>query len=181
MDQSPLIQAQNAGNASTTVGSTANITSEVIPDTRYSIEPAKDVAPGSPKILVVDDEADAAILFAELLNTTGKYIVQTAQDGIQCLEKCENTKFDLVLLDIVMPKLDGVDTLTRIIQDPEKYGKPKVIMLTNIGGDLAIEKALELGAIGFKLKIDTEPEELLKTIDSALKGLPIQKSTNNYI
>ena len=67
-----------------------------------------------------------------------------------------------------MPNLDGVDTLATIKTSPDKYGKPIVIMLTNIGGDLAIQEALKIGAVSYKLKIDTEPEELLRTVDEAL-------------
>ncbi len=128
------------------------------------------------KILVVDDEPDARDLFGELLSTVPEYEVETAEDGNDCLAKCEATKYDLVLLDIVMPKMDGVEALAQIKGNKEKYGDPIIIMLTNIGGDIAIEKALELGAVGFKLKIDTEPEELLKTVDDALNHRPINNS-----
>ena len=133
------------------------------------------------KVLVVDDEPDARELFGELLSTNSNYDVVTAEDGVDALEKCAQNKFDLVLLDIVMPKMDGVDALTEIKKNPEKYGTPTVIMLTNIGGDIAVEKALSLGAVGFKLKIDTEPEELLKTVTDALNNHPIQNSVTNKL
>ncbi len=133
------------------------------------------------KILVVDDEPDARELFGELLSTNSNYEVITAEDGVDALEKCSQTKFDLVLLDIVMPKMDGVDALTEIKKQPDKYGTPTVIMLTNIGGDIAVEKALSLGAVGFKLKIDTEPEELLRTVNDALNNQPIQNSVTNKL
>jgi len=121
------------------------------------------------KILVVDDEQDAKDLFAELLKTNTNYEVETAADGNEALDKCSKNKFDLVLLDIVMPNLDGVDTLSQIKLDPAKYGNPIVIMLTNIGGDIAIQEALKLGAVGYKLKIDTEPDELLETVAKAFE------------
>jgi CheY-like chemotaxis protein len=121
------------------------------------------------KILVVDDELDAKDLFVELLSTVDNYEVSSAVDGVDALAKMEAEKYDLVLLDIVMPRKDGVQVLTEMKQDKEKYGDPIVIMLTNIGGDLAVEKAMELGASGYKLKIDTEPEDLLKTVEEALK------------
>jgi len=96
--------------------------------------------------------------------------VQTASDGHEALDKCAKTKFDLVLLDIVMPNLDGVDTLSQIKLDATKYGNPIVIVLTNIGGDMAIQEALKLGAVGYKLKIDTEPDELLETVAKAFES-----------
>lgn len=126
------------------------------------------------KVLIVDDEPDARELFAELLKTNPDYEVEVASDGNEALAQAEKFKFDLILLDIVMPNLDGVDTLATIKGDATKYGSPIVIMLTNIGGDIAIQEAIKLGAIGYKLKIDTEPDELLKTVADALAGKPIQ-------
>lgn len=118
---------------------------------------------GKHKILIVDDEPDARELFLDLFSSNNNYEVSTAVDGIDALAKAEATKFDLILLDIVMPRKDGVQTLSEIKSNPEKYGNPRVLMLTNIGGDIAIEEALKLGAVGYRVKIDTEPEELLKT------------------
>lgn len=122
------------------------------------------------KILVVEDEQDAKDTFIELLSTVPTYEVTGAVDGNDALAKIEADKPDLVLLDIVMPKKDGIETLSEIKKSPEKYGNPIVVMLTNIGGDLAVEKALELGAVGYKLKVDTPPEELLDYIAGLLKG-----------
>ncbi len=120
------------------------------------------------KILVVDDEPDALAIFVELLSTVEEYEVSKAVDGVDCLAKAEAEKFDLILLDIVMPRKDGIETLTILFSDKDKYGTPKVIMLTNIGGDIAIEKAIEMGAVGYKLKIDTDPEELLRYVAEVL-------------
>lgn len=116
------------------------------------------------KILVVDDEPDAREIFLEMLSVEPSYEVSTAVDGVDALAKAEATKFDLILLDIVMPNKDGVQALTEIIGTPDKYGTPKVIMLTNLGGDLAVEEAMNIGAVDYKVKIDTEPDDLLKTV-----------------
>ncbi len=139
-------------------------------DTTTKMTPKTNVDPDSPKttILVVDDEQDARDLFVELFKSANKYNVLSAVDGNDALEKCAKNKVDLILLDIVMPNLDGVDTLATIKTSPDKYGNPIVIMLTNIGGDLAIQEALKIGAVSYKLKIDTEPEELLQTVEEAL-------------
>lgn len=121
------------------------------------------------KILVVDDEPDAKEIFVELLSTVEEYEVSGAVDGVDALAKAEATKFDLILLDIVMPKKDGIETLSELLEEKDKYGEPTVIMLTNIGGDIAVEKALEMGAHGYKLKIDTDPEELLRYVKEMLE------------
>ncbi len=127
-------------------------------------QPATNNSINVKKILVVDDEPDARELFLDMLSSEPAYEVSTAVDGVDALAKAEATKFDLILLDIVMPNKDGVQTLTELIEDKVKYGTPKVIMLTNLGGDLAVEEAMNIGAVDYKVKIDTEPDDLVKTV-----------------
>jgi len=122
------------------------------------------------RILIVDDEEDARVIFKDMLSTTPNYEVSTAVDGVDALTKAEATKFDLILLDIIMPRKDGVQTLSELKANPDKYGAPKVLMLTNIGGDIAIEEAMKLGAVGFKTKINTEPDELIQTVESLVNS-----------
>jgi len=121
------------------------------------------------KLMIVEDEQDARTMFTDLLESEG-YDVSSAVDGIDALAKAAAEKFDLILLDIVMPNMDGVEVLQKIKSDPAKYGTPIVVMLTNISGDAAVEKAMELGAAGYKLKIGTEPDALLKDVRDFLAG-----------
>ena len=121
------------------------------------------------KILVVDDEPDARTMFVDLLASEG-FTVSSAVDGVDALAKAAAEKLDLILLDIVMPNMDGVEVLRQIKADVTKYGTPIVVMLTNISGDAAIEKAMALGASGYKLKIGTEPEQLLQDVKDFLAG-----------
>lgn len=122
------------------------------------------------KILVVEDEEDSKEVLVSLLNTVENYEVSAAVDGQDALAKleAERGKYDLVLLDIVMPKLDGIETLRLLKSNPDKYGSPIVLMLTNLGGDVAVETAINLGAQGYLMKVETEPEQLLKKIDEEL-------------
>ncbi len=120
------------------------------------------------KIMIVDDEPDQLEIFSDILSGEPNFEVSTAVDGVDALAKAEATKFDLILLDIVMPKKDGVQTLSELKAGPEKFGTPRVLMLTNIGGDLAIEESLKLGAVGYRTKIDTEPDELLRVVKEEL-------------
>jgi len=121
------------------------------------------------RILVVDDEVDAEELFITLLGTVPEYKPFAATNGIEALKILENNKIDLVLLDIVMPQMDGIQALEEIRKNPKRYGNPVIVMLTNLGGETAIEKAKKLNADGFILKIDTEPEELLNKIKIILE------------
>jgi CheY-like chemotaxis protein len=133
--------------------------------------PALQPVPGKPKakVLVVEDETDARTIFADLLSADDYYVV-TAVDGNDALLKAAAEKFDLILLDIMMPNKDGIATLQDIKADPQKYGTPIIVMLSNISGDAAVEKAKELGAAGYKLKIGTEPQDLLDDVAAYLSG-----------
>jgi len=69
-----------------------------------------------------------------------------------------------------MPNLDGISTLKELVEHPEKYGNNIIYMLTNIGSDLAIEKAVTLGARGYILKSDTDPDDLIKQINEVFSS-----------
>ena len=116
------------------------------------------------RILVVEDEHDARRIYIDLLTQAG-YQVDGVEDGLETLKKCTNEKYDLILLDIIMPNLDGIATLKELKDHPEKYGNNNVYMLTNIGSDLAIEKAVKLGARGYILKSDNGPDDLIKQVN----------------
>ncbi len=115
------------------------------------------------KILVVEDEPDALEIFKDILSEEG-FNVEGASGGLMALEKLTQNKFDLVLLDIVMPDKDGISILEEIKRFPEKYGDSKIVMLTNIGGDLAVDKAMKIGAVGYLLKSETEPDDLISSV-----------------
>lgn len=120
------------------------------------------------KILLVEDEADASEIYLDILKGEGLDAV-AVMDGTEALEALQKDKYSLVLLDIIMPKMDGVETLDQIKKDPNKYGTPKVVMLSNIGGDIAIDKAMELGADGYMLKSETEPDDFINVVKKYLE------------
>jgi len=124
------------------------------------------------KVLIIDDDAQIRTLLAERLKFH-RYRVSTAEDGEQGLEKFRKEGADVVLLDLMMPKLDGIETLNQMKkEDPEVL----VIMMTAFG---TIEKAVEAmkrGAFDFIPK-PCEPEHILLTIEKALdrKNLASEK------
>lgn len=120
-----------------------------------------------PKILVAEDEQDARLIYVDILSSAG-YEVDGVADGKEALIKMENKKYDLVLLDIIMPNLDGISALKAIKEDPSKYGNMPIYMLTNIGSDAAIENSVQLGAQSYILKSDTDPTELTDLVEKAL-------------
>lgn len=115
------------------------------------------------KILLVEDEPDARELYADVLLNAG-FDIDTAIDGQDAEDKMAVKKYDLILLDIITPRKDGIQTLDEIKKNPNLFGSPKVVMLSNIAGDIAIEKAMELGADGYMLKSDIEPSDLLDMV-----------------
>lgn len=120
------------------------------------------------RILVVEDEEDAANVFKTLIETGGNYEVDIAFDGKKALDMQRIGRYDLVLLDIIMPVMDGIETLKLLKENPEVYGTPVVLMLTNLTGEMAEESVKKYKADGYIVKIDTEPEKLLQKIKEAL-------------
>lgn len=170
--QSSLQNTQVNASQVTAPGSTSS----------YQIDPKSEPKTSGKKykIIIVEDENDAREVFVQLLETNPDYEVSSAADGQDALAKieAEGGKFDLVLLDIVMPRLDGVDTLRKIRAEKNKYGDPIVVMLTNLGGEVAIDTAMKLGAQGYLMKIEVEPVQLLEKITEFLKKKEDSKPSN---
>jgi CheY-like chemotaxis protein len=94
----------------------------------------------SPKILIVDDEHANQFLLEGLLGANG-YETITASDGLECLSILGKEKPDLILLDIMMPKISGIEVLQRII-DSEELKQIPVIMVSAKTSTADIQKAL---------------------------------------
>jgi len=116
------------------------------------------------KILIVDDDSQIRTLLAERLRFH-KYRVSTAEDGEEGLGKFKREGADLVLLDLMMPKLDGIATLERLkAEEPEVL----VIMMTAFATIERAVEAIKMGAFDFIPK-PCEPEHILLTIEKALE------------
>lgn len=104
----------------------------------------------SQHILIVDDEKNIAISVDYLLRREG-YQVSVAHDGEEGLRRIREDRPDLVLLDIMMPKLNGFQVCEAVRQDPELAGV-RIVMLTAKGRDAEKEKGLALGADAYITK-----------------------------
>ncbi|WP_041082894.1 response regulator [Thermotoga profunda] len=113
------------------------------------------------RVLVVDDSEVLRKIVSFNLTREG-YSVDEAKDGKEALEKLQQIKPDLVILDIMMPYIDGFEVLKRMRKDPELAHIP-VIMLTAKGGEDDPKTALELGANGFLTK-PFSPIKLLEEV-----------------
>jgi len=119
-------------------------------------------APNAKKILVVDDEKHIVRLVQVNLERRG-YQVITAYDGIECLEKVKKEKPDLIILDVMMPRLDGFETLKRLKSDPETRDIP-VVMLTARAQDKDVLTGYVLGTDLYLTK-PFSPIELLTMVE----------------
>ncbi|HBT38638.1 MAG: response regulator [Pseudothermotoga sp.] len=102
------------------------------------------------RVLVVDD-SDVLRKIVSFNLTKEGYVVEEARDGVEGLEKMKSNKPDLVILDVMMPHLNGFEVLKRMRADPELLNIP-VIILTAKGGENDAKMALQSGANGFLTK-----------------------------
>ena len=120
------------------------------------------------KILVIEDEATLQKALNEVLSNEG-YKVVSSLDGLKGLELAQEEKPDLILLDIILPKMDGFEVLKRIKKD-DKISQIPVIILTNLSDISDIQKALDLGATTYLVKADFHIEDVLKKIEKILNS-----------
>src|SRR3972149_6869058 len=123
--------------------------------------------PKGTKILMVDDDKMLIDLYKERLELAG-YNVEVSRDGEEGLAKIHSVKPDLVLLDIMMPKVNGYEALASIKSDPTTKNTP-VIILSALMRDINKTKAVESGADDYIIKSEAMPADVIKKIESVLK------------
>ncbi|MHB1118294.1 MAG: response regulator [Minisyncoccota bacterium] len=120
------------------------------------------------RILIVEDDDVLRDVLAEKLEKSG-YVVDSARDGVIAMEKVRASKPDLVLLDILMPRKSGVEVLEEFHADQNLKDIP-VIIISNSGQPLEIERAQELGARDFLIKAVFDPDEVLDKVRRVFAG-----------
>ncbi|HOT60938.1 MAG TPA: response regulator [Candidatus Dojkabacteria bacterium] len=120
-------------------------------------------------ILIIEDEKDLLDSYKELVESVG-FNSMVATDGYQGLDILASQlgNIDLVLLDLMMPGVDGLEVLKAMKTNKEKYGDIPVIILTNMTSDTVIKEAFDLGASSYLVKIDLDYESLVKEIEKYL-------------
>lgn len=119
------------------------------------------------KVLIIDDEKSILKMYSEYLKTAN-FEVFSASGGEQGLAIAKEQKPDVILLDIIMPKLNGLDVLKTIKEDPDIKNIP-VFLLTNLPEECSGDKAKELGSAGYLVKAEYEPKMVVDVIRSAIK------------
>lgn len=118
------------------------------------------------KILFIEDESALQKTFGDVLEQEG-YKMISALDGKDGLTLAKSEKPDLILLDLILPKLHGFEVLKQLKEDEETKETP-IIVLTNLEGVGDVKKALELGATTYLVKANYSLEEVLQKIKKAL-------------
>lgn len=117
------------------------------------------------KILLIEDDSFLVDIYTTKLKEDG-FSVASAFDGEEGLKKIEEEKPDLVLLDIVIPIIDGWEFLKKI----RKINKDlKIIILSNLGQKADVEKGLKLGATKYLIKAHHNPSEVVEEVEKLLK------------
>ena len=118
------------------------------------------------RILFIEDESALQKTFGDFLREEG-YEMISALDGETGLRLAASQKPDLILLDLILPKVHGFEVLEKLKEDKETKDIP-VIVLTNLEGLGDVDKALELGATTYLVKAQYSLEEVLEKIKKAL-------------
>lgn len=119
------------------------------------------------KVLVIDDEIVLLDLLSSKISQNGFSVIE-AHDGDEGLQKALAEHPDLVLLDIIMPKMDGITMLKKLREDP--WGKTaQVIILSNLNTAEAVEKSLANGAYDYLVKIDYTLDDLVRIVKKRLE------------
>lgn len=120
----------------------------------------------SKTILLVEDEPLLAGLLKQRLEKEN-FKILPASDGEVALKMLKETKPDLILLDIILPKISGFELMERLKGDPE-FGRAPIVIISNLGQESDVEKGRMLGAIGYFVKAKMSIEDLVKRIKTFL-------------
>jgi CheY-like chemotaxis protein len=120
------------------------------------------------KILIVEDDPLMSRMYQKIFKFEG-YEADFALDGQEALDKIRVDKPTLILLDIMMPKMNGLQLLEKLKMDPETKAIP-VVMLTNLAGTQDAETALTKGAVKYIIKSENEPKQVVNMVKEILAG-----------
>ncbi len=117
-------------------------------------------------ILVIEDDQFLRELISQKLSKEG-FKISEAMDGEEGVKKIQQEKPNLILLDLILPGLDGFEVLSQAKQDPALSEIP-VIILSNLGQKEDIERGLKMGAVDYLIKAHFTPGEIIEKIKQAL-------------
>ncbi len=120
------------------------------------------------KILIVEDDRYISKMYQLKLSLEG-YTVVVAENGREGVDKIKEFMPDIILLDILMPELDGFEVLN-IVKNDEATKNIPILIMSNLGQEDHIQKGMSLGAIGYIVKSQYTPSKVVETIKDVLNG-----------
>jgi DNA-binding response OmpR family regulator len=123
------------------------------------------------KILLVEDDPFLIDIYQKKLKDSG-FKVEVAKDGEKALEILKEKNFDLMLLDIVLPKIDGwkiLEEIREMKKEKKDLEKMKIVIWSNLGEKEDVKKGLSLGATSYLIKANFTPSEVVREIEKLLK------------
>lgn len=120
------------------------------------------------KILIIEDDPLMLRMYQKIFKFEG-YTVVVAANGEEGIDTARKEKPTLILLDIMMPKMNGLEVLDKLKLDPNTKKIP-VVMLTNLAGSHDAEKALTLGAVKYIVKSEYDPKQVTNMVKEILAG-----------
>jgi len=121
------------------------------------------------KIIVIEDDEILLSVLESKLSKEG-YEVISARDGEEGLRKIKEENPDLVLLDIFMPKMNGLEVMKKLKED-RSFAPPPIIVISNSGQPIELEEAKKLGAIDWLVKAMFDPNEVMDKVKKVLKDI----------
>jgi DNA-binding response OmpR family regulator len=121
------------------------------------------------KILIVEDDQFLREFYQELLQTEG-FLIDLAADGDTAFNKIHEGGYDLIMLDIMLPKKDGLQILKETKANVPKKQNGPIVVLTNIGQDAIMKSCFEFGAAGYMIKSAMNPDQVLSEIHNFLES-----------
>ncbi|NIA11588.1 MAG: response regulator [Nitrospiraceae bacterium] len=119
------------------------------------------------KILIIEDDTFIMDMYGTKFNMSG-FEVLKAEDGVKGIKVVKKEKPDIIVLDIIMPQMDGFETL-KVIKNNQELKSIPVILLTNLGQRENIEEGLKLGADDYIIKAHFTPDEVVEKVEKVLK------------
>ncbi|OGL25978.1 hypothetical protein A3E49_02475 [Candidatus Saccharibacteria bacterium RIFCSPHIGHO2_12_FULL_49_19] len=120
------------------------------------------------KVVIIEDDPLINRMYQKIFTAKG-HKVEVATNGEEGMEKIAEFKPDLILLDIMMPKVNGLELLKKIKNLPD-VAKTPVVVLSNLSGESDIETALSEGAVKYIVKSDYKPKEVYDQVKGVLAG-----------
>lgn len=125
----------------------------------------------SKKVLIIEDEEIMSSLLQKKLGNQG-YEVVLAEDGEEGIEKVKEEKPDLVLLDVVMPKKGGFEVMEALNETEEfNLDKLPVVIISNSGQPVEINRALKLGVRDYLIKTEFDPQEVIEKVNQQFQEM----------